>query len=100
MCPRVRFHFRPVFPLSEDEIRDYVPSGEPMGKAGAYGIRDLASRFIDRIEGSYTNVVGLPVSLVYRLLREKCRSPYFCICQETRPLLMAIAVLMAPCCSI
>ncbi len=55
-------------PLSEDEINDYVASGEPMDKAGAYGIQGLASRFIDRIEGSYTNVVGLPVSLVYRLL--------------------------------
>jgi septum formation protein len=55
-------------PLSEDEIGAYVASGEPMDKAGAYGIQGLASRFIDRIEGSYTNVVGLPVSLVYRLL--------------------------------
>ena len=55
-------------PLSAGEIGDYVASGEPMDKAGAYGIQGLASRFIDRIEGSYTNVVGLPVSLVYRLL--------------------------------
>jgi septum formation protein len=55
-------------PLSEDEIAWYVASGEPMDKAGAYGIQGLASRFIDRIEGSYTNVVGLPVALVYQLL--------------------------------
>ncbi len=57
-------------PVGEDEIASYVASGEPMDKAGAYGIQGLASRFIDRIDGSYTNVVGLPVALVYRRLRE------------------------------
>jgi septum formation protein len=57
-------------PMTEKEIADYVASGEPMDKAGAYGIQGLASKFIDRIEGSYTNVVGLPVSLVYRHLRD------------------------------
>jgi len=56
-------------PLTEAEIRWYVASGEPMDKAGAYGIQGLASRFIDRVDGSYTNVVGLPVALVYRWLR-------------------------------
>jgi septum formation protein len=55
-------------PLSDTEIADYVASGEPMDKAGAYGIQGLASKFIDRIEGSYTNVVGLPVALTYRLI--------------------------------
>ncbi|MGA2712181.1 MAG: Maf family protein [Bryobacteraceae bacterium] len=55
--------------LSDAEIADYVASGEPMDKAGAYGIQGLASRFIDRIDGSYTNVVGLPVALTYRRLR-------------------------------
>jgi septum formation protein len=57
-------------PLSEAEIREYIASGEPMDKAGAYGIQGLASRFIGRIEGSYSNVVGLPVALVYRKLRD------------------------------
>lgn len=57
-------------PLSDREIADYVASGEPMDKAGAYAIQGLASCFIDRIEGSYANVVGLPVGLVYRRLRE------------------------------
>lgn len=57
-------------PLSDTEIADYVASGEPMDKAGAYGIQGLASKFIDRIDGSYSNVVGLPVALTYRLLRE------------------------------
>jgi septum formation protein len=56
--------------LSEDEIRDYVATGEPMDKAGAYAIQGLASRWIPRIEGDYSNVVGLPVALVYRMLRE------------------------------
>jgi septum formation protein len=56
-------------PLSDDEIRDYVASGEPLDKAGAYAIQGLASRFIDRIEGCYFNVVGLPVALVYQHLK-------------------------------
>ena len=55
--------------LSEREVRDYVASGEPMDKAGAYAIQGLASRWISRIEGCYFNVVGLPVPLVYRMLR-------------------------------
>jgi len=56
-------------PLDESEIRDYVASGEPRDKAGAYAIQGLASRFVTRIDGSYSNVVGLPVSLVDQLLR-------------------------------
>jgi septum formation protein len=63
--------------LTEAEIRWYVASGEPMDKAGAYGIQGLASRFIERIEGSYSNVVGLPVGLVYRHLREFTDSTLF-----------------------
>lgn len=54
--------------LTGDEIAAYVASGEPMDKAGAYAIQGLASRFIPRIAGSYTNVVGLPVTTVLRLL--------------------------------
>jgi len=57
--------------LSEDEIRDYVATGEPMDKAGAYAIQGIASRWIPRIEGDYSNVVGLPVALVYGMLRER-----------------------------
>lgn len=56
--------------LSDDEIRDYVASGEPMDKAGAYAIQGRASRWIPRIEGDYSNVVGLPVALVYRMLSQ------------------------------
>jgi septum formation protein len=55
-------------PMSEAEIADYVASGEPLDKAGAYAIQGLASRYIDRINGCYFNVVGLPVSLLNRLL--------------------------------
>jgi septum formation protein len=56
-------------PMSDAEIADYVASGEPMDKAGAYAIQGLASRFIEQIAGSYSNVVGLPIALVYRMLR-------------------------------
>lgn len=55
--------------LDEEEIVWYVASGEPADKAGAYAIQGLASRFIEEIRGSYSNVVGLPVAAVYRLLR-------------------------------
>jgi septum formation protein len=57
-------------PLTEAEIEAYVASGQPADKAGAYGIQGLASRFVDRVEGSYPNVVGLPTSRVYRMLRD------------------------------
>jgi septum formation protein len=53
--------------LDMAEIRWYVASGEPADKAGAYAIQGLASRFVTRIEGSYSNVVGLPVALVYAM---------------------------------
>ena len=59
-----------VLPLSEDEIAWYLATGEPDGKAGAYGIQGRAARFIDWIDGSWSNVVGLPISAVYRLLKE------------------------------
>lgn len=55
--------------ISDTEIRDYIATGEPMDKAGAYAIQGMASRWIPRIEGDYGNVVGLPVALVYRMLR-------------------------------
>jgi septum formation protein len=59
--------------LSEEDIRSYIATDEPMDKAGAYGIQGIASRWISRIEGDYFNVVGLPMSLVWRMLQERGR---------------------------
>ena len=59
-----------VSEITDGEIADYVASGEPMDKAGAYAIQGIASRWIPRIEGDYSNVVGLPVALVWRMLQE------------------------------
>jgi septum formation protein len=56
--------------LNDEDIQSYIATGEPLDKAGAYAIQGIASRWISRIEGDYFNVVGLPVSLVYRMLRE------------------------------
>ena len=56
--------------LTDEDIRSYIASGEPMDKAGAYAIQGMASRWIPRIEGDYFNVVGLPVSLVHQMLKE------------------------------
>ena len=56
--------------LSDEDIQSYISSGEPMDKAGAYAIQGRASRWISRIEGDYFNVVGLPVSLVYRMMQD------------------------------
>lgn len=56
--------------MSDAEIRDYIATGEPMDKAGAYAIQGAASRWISKIEGDYSNVVGLPVALVLRMLQD------------------------------
>jgi len=62
-----RVFFRP---LTEEEISAYVATGEPLDKAGAYAAQGRAARFVTRVEGCYFNVVGLPVALVDRLLRD------------------------------
>lgn len=55
--------------MEAEEIHEYAQSGEPMDKAGAYAIQGIASRYVERIDGCYFNVVGLPVSLVHRHLK-------------------------------
>ena len=62
-----RVHF---VKMSRDEIEAYVASGEPLDKAGAYGIQGLGGMFVDRIEGSYSNVVGLPMSVLREMISE------------------------------
>jgi len=57
--------------MTDEDISWYVATGEPADRAGAYAIQGLASRFIPRIEGSYSNVVGLPVALVSSILEER-----------------------------
>ena len=55
--------------MDETEIAWYVATGEPLDKAGAYGVQGLGARFIEEVHGSFTNVMGLPARAVYRLLR-------------------------------
>jgi septum formation protein len=57
--------------LSKEEIWEYIDTGEPMDKAGAYAIQGMAARWIPGIDGDYSNVVGLPVTLVQQMLREQ-----------------------------
>lgn len=59
--------------LSQDEIELYIKTGNPMDKAGAYGIQDISAIFVKRIEGCFYNVVGLPLSRFYDTLLEFCR---------------------------
>ena len=59
---RTRVHFRA---MSEKEILWYIATGEPLDKAGAYAVQGIGSIFVDRLEGSYTNVIGLPLSDLY-----------------------------------
>jgi septum formation protein len=56
--------------LNATEIADYIASGEPFGKAGAYAIQGLGGRFVKRIEGSYFSVMGLPLGRIYQELRK------------------------------
>ncbi len=56
--------------LSEKEIHDYVESGEPLDKAGAYGIQEYGGAFVEKVKGSFSNVVGLPKELLTRFLAE------------------------------
>ena len=62
---RTKVFFRPV---TDREIEAYIATGEPMDKAGAYGYQGLASLFVEKIEGDYFNVIGLPLCLLGRML--------------------------------
>lgn len=66
-CERTRVKFRP---LSEEEIKTYIRSGAPMDKAGAYGIQGLGAVLVERIEGCFFNVVGLPLARLTMMLRD------------------------------
>ncbi len=58
------------YPMTEAQIREYVATGDPMDKAGSYGIQGFCARYIRSIEGDYNNVVGLPVGRVYQELHK------------------------------
>ncbi len=64
-CTGVHF-----YPMTEVEIQEYISTGEPMDKAGAYGIQGIGGRFVERISGDYNNVVGLPIARLYQALKE------------------------------
>lgn len=59
-----------LVPMTEQEIDAYVATGEPLDKAGAYGIQGMGGMFVDRIDGSYSNVVGLPMSMLRIMLAQ------------------------------
>ncbi|HEX6177685.1 MAG TPA: Maf family protein [Thermoanaerobaculia bacterium] len=59
-----------MLPLSPSDIEWYVATGEPLDKAGAYAVQGIGSMFIDSIHGSYTNVVGLPLALLFQMMRK------------------------------
>lgn len=56
--------------ISDEEIAAYIATGEPMDKAGAYALQGMAQRWVPRIDGEYSNVIGLPVARVYAMLRD------------------------------
>ena len=60
-----------VYPMCKEEIREYIVTGEPMDKAGAYGIQGRCARFVKEIRGDYNNVVGLPVGRIYQKLKKE-----------------------------
>jgi len=63
-------------PMSEEEIRGYARTGEPSDKAGAYGIQGIGSVFVEKIEGDFYAIMGLPLNLLYRMLSEFGASPF------------------------
>jgi septum formation protein len=64
-CTKVRF-----YPLTDDEIREYISTGEPFDKAGAYGIQGKGGLLVEGISGDYNNVVGLPIAELVRRIKK------------------------------
>ena len=58
-----------VYPMNDEEIEDYISTNEPYDKAGAYGIQGIFGRYVEKIDGDYNNVVGLPVSKILYILK-------------------------------
>ena len=57
------------YPMSREEIEEYIGTEEPFGKAGSYGIQGIGSKYVKKIEGDYNNVVGLPVARLYQVMK-------------------------------
>ena len=68
---KTRVHF---CPMTEEQIAAYIASGEPMDKAGAYAVQGTGGMYVDRLEGSYSNVVGLPMHTVRRMLEDAAKA--------------------------
>jgi septum formation protein len=66
-----------MLPLTEREIAWYVSTGEPLDKAGAYAVQGIGAMFIESIDGSYSNVVGLPLATLFRMLRKAGIDPLY-----------------------
>jgi len=72
-CEETRVH---MMELSDDDIGRYVETGEPMGKAGAYAVQGLGAVFVEEVDGCFHNVVGLPLSLLWRMMRGMGYDPF------------------------
>jgi septum formation protein len=65
------------YPLSDEELKGYISTGEPLDKAGAYGIQGPGSILVERVEGCYFTVMGLPNPMLYQALRQVGVSPHW-----------------------